>query len=73
MLATASADKFVKVWEVPSAKFVKSFEGHTHHVLDVAWRAYRADPRPVLPHTAANTADAPRGMHQGPGERLSFL
>lgn len=37
MLATASADKFVKVWEVPSAKFVKSFEGHTHHVLDVGW------------------------------------
>jgi WD40 repeat protein len=39
MLATASADKFVKVWEVPSGKFVKSFEGHTHHVLDVGWMA----------------------------------
>ncbi len=37
MLATGSADKFVKVWEIPSAKFVKSFEGHTHHVLDVGW------------------------------------
>src|SRR5205085_5186270 len=23
----------------PSAKFVKSFEGHTHHVLDVGWKA----------------------------------
>lgn len=39
MLATGSADKFVKVWEVPSAKFVKSFEGHTHHVLDIGWAA----------------------------------
>jgi len=39
MLATASADKFVKVWELPSGKFVKSFEGHTHHVLDVGWQA----------------------------------
>jgi WD40 repeat protein len=39
MLATASADKFIKVWEVPSGKFVKSFEGHTHHVLDVGWMA----------------------------------
>ena len=36
-LATCGADKFVKVWEVPAGKFVKSFEGHTHHVLDVAW------------------------------------
>jgi WD40 repeat protein len=38
MLATSAADKFVKVWEVPSGKFVKSFEGHTHHVMDVGWR-----------------------------------
>jgi WD40 repeat protein len=39
MIATASADKFVKVWELPSGKFVKSFEGHTHHVLDIGWAA----------------------------------
>jgi WD40 repeat protein len=38
MLATCGADKFVKVWEIPSGKFVKSFEGHTHHVLDVGWK-----------------------------------
>jgi len=37
-LATCGADKFVKVWEVPSGKFLKAFEGHTHHVLDVGWR-----------------------------------
>ncbi len=37
-LATCGADKFVKVWEIPSAKFLKSFEGHTHHVLDVGWK-----------------------------------
>ena len=37
-LATCAADKFVKVFEVPSGKFVKSFEGHTHHVLDVGWK-----------------------------------
>jgi WD40 repeat protein len=37
-LATSGADKFVKVWEVPSGKFLKSFEGHTHHVLDVGWK-----------------------------------
>jgi WD40 repeat protein len=36
-LATAAADKFVKVFEVPSGKLLKSFEGHTHHVLDVGW------------------------------------
>ena len=39
MIATCSADKFVKVWEVGTGKFVKSFEGHTHHVLDVGWSA----------------------------------
>jgi WD40 repeat protein len=37
MIATGSADKFVKVFEIPSGKFVKSFEGHTHQVLDVGW------------------------------------
>ena len=37
-LATCGADKFVKVWEMPSGKFLKSFEGHTHHVLDVGWK-----------------------------------
>ncbi|MFO0968505.1 MAG: c-type cytochrome domain-containing protein [Gemmataceae bacterium] len=37
MIATGSADKFVKVWTIPEGKFVKSFEGHTHHVLDVGW------------------------------------
>ena len=38
-LATGAADKFVKVFEIPSGKFLKSFEGHTHHVLDVGWKA----------------------------------
>jgi hypothetical protein len=38
-LATCAADKFVKVFEVPSGKFLKSFEGHTHHVMDVGWKA----------------------------------
>jgi WD40 repeat protein len=38
-LATCGADKFVKTFEVPSGKFLKAFEGHTHHVLDVGWKA----------------------------------
>lgn len=38
MLASCGADKFVKVFEVPSGKFIKSFEGHTHHVMDVGWK-----------------------------------
>ena len=36
-LASCGADKFVKVFEIPSGKFVKSFEGHTHQVLDIGW------------------------------------
>jgi WD40 repeat protein len=38
-LASCGADRFVKVWNVADAKFIRSFEGHTHHVLGVAWRA----------------------------------
>ncbi|QDV49253.1 c-type cytochrome domain-containing protein [Gimesia fumaroli] len=38
-LLTGAADKFVKIFDVATGKFVKSFEGHTHHVLDVAWKA----------------------------------
>jgi WD40 repeat protein len=36
-LATGAADKFMKVFEVATGKFVRSFEGHTHHVLNVSW------------------------------------
>jgi WD40 repeat protein len=39
LLASCGADKFIKVFELPSGKFVKSFEGHTHHVLDVGWKS----------------------------------
>ena len=36
-LASGGADKLMKVFEVDSGKFVRSFEGHTHHVLNVSW------------------------------------
>jgi WD40 repeat protein len=36
-LATASADKFLKVVRVDDGKELKSFEGHTNHVLAVDW------------------------------------
>lgn len=38
MVATCGADKFVRVWAVPSGEKLKSFEGHAHHVLDVGWK-----------------------------------
>src|SRR5262249_29177911 len=37
MLASCGADKFVKTFEVPTGKFLKSFEGHTHHVMGVGF------------------------------------
>ncbi|MEX2175310.1 MAG: c-type cytochrome domain-containing protein [Pirellulaceae bacterium] len=37
-LASCAADRFVKIWNVADGAFVRSFEGHTHHVLGVAWR-----------------------------------
>ncbi len=37
-VATAGADRFVKIFEVATGKWIKSLEGHTHHVLGVSWR-----------------------------------
>ena len=39
LILSGAADKFVKIFEVATGKFVKSFEGHTHHVLGVGWKA----------------------------------
>jgi WD40 repeat protein len=36
-IVSGGADKFVKTFEVASGKFLKSFEGHTHHVMGVGW------------------------------------
>ena len=37
-LASGAADKFVRVIDLAAGKTVKSFEGHTHHVLGVSWK-----------------------------------
>ena len=37
-LASAAADKFVKIFNVAAGEFVRAFEGHTHHVMDVSWK-----------------------------------
>ena len=38
LLASAAADKFVKVFDLSTGKHVRSYEGHTHHVMDVSWK-----------------------------------
>ena len=38
-IASCAADRFMKVFETATGNFVRSFEGHTHHVLGVTWRA----------------------------------
>lgn len=37
-LASGAADKFAKVLDLTTGKVVKTFEGHTHHVLGVTWK-----------------------------------
>jgi WD40 repeat protein len=37
-LASAAADKFLKVTDVATGKELRSFEGHTHHVMSVDWK-----------------------------------
>ena len=38
-LATASADRLMKVFRVADGSLVRTFEGHSSHVLGVAWQA----------------------------------
>jgi WD40 repeat protein len=38
-VASGAADRFTKVFDAETGKFVKSFEGHGQHVLGVSWRA----------------------------------
>ncbi len=38
MLASGGADKFGRIFEVNTGKQVKTFEGHTHHVLGITWK-----------------------------------
>jgi Planctomycete cytochrome C/WD domain, G-beta repeat len=59
-LASCGADKFVKVFEIPSGKFLKSFEGHTHHVMSVGWKA---DGKLL----ASAGGDSPSAISPGPG------
>lgn len=51
LLASGAADRFAKVTELNSGKVVKTFEGHTHHVLGVAWKR---DQRTLLTAGADN-------------------
>ncbi len=38
-LASASADKFLKVTNIADGNLLRSYEGHTHHVLAVDWKS----------------------------------
>ncbi|MCA9264121.1 MAG: hypothetical protein KDA60_09755, partial [Planctomycetales bacterium] len=38
-LASASADRMAKVFRVETGELERTFEGHTHHVMDVSWQA----------------------------------
>ena len=79
-LAAGGADKFVKVFAVPSGSPEKSFEGHTAHVLDVGWS--KAGDR-IASASADGTVkvwDFAKGeklrdlkQHGGPVTRLAFV
>ncbi|MEZ6078575.1 MAG: hypothetical protein R3C56_23750 [Pirellulaceae bacterium] len=38
MLASGGADKLCRLWHVATGEAVRGFEGHTHHVLGIAWQ-----------------------------------
>ena len=39
LIASGGADKQLRVSDVKSGKLLKTFEGHTHHVMGTSWRA----------------------------------
>ena len=39
LLASGAADKMARVLDLATGRIVRSFEGHTHHVLGVSWSA----------------------------------
>ena len=39
LTATHSKDVTHQLWEIPGGRLLKTFEGHTHHVLDVGWKS----------------------------------
>ena len=53
LLASGAADRFAKVVELATGKVVKTFEGHTHHVLGVA---FKRDSRTLATAGADNVA-----------------
>jgi WD40 repeat protein len=53
LLASGAADRFAKVTELSTGKVLKVFEGHTHHVLGVAWKR---DQRTLITAGADNVA-----------------
>jgi WD40 repeat protein len=38
-LATASADKLIKIFDMATGQWIKTLSGHTHYVLGVDWKA----------------------------------
>jgi WD40 repeat protein len=38
-IASCSADKYVKTFDLATGELVRNYEGHTDHVLGVAWKA----------------------------------
>jgi len=38
LLASGSADRFMKVIDASSGSILRSFEGHNHHILGVSWK-----------------------------------
>ncbi len=39
LIASGAADKMARVTDIATGKLVRTFEGHTHHVLGVSWSA----------------------------------
>ncbi|MEQ9408365.1 MAG: c-type cytochrome domain-containing protein [Fuerstiella sp.] len=80
LLATAAADKFVKVFDVSTGEHIRSYEGHTHHVMDVSWKGDRTQLASAGADNAIKVWDAETGeqartisTHQKQVTALEFI
>ncbi|MBI82185.1 MAG: hypothetical protein CMJ81_03225 [Planctomycetaceae bacterium] len=63
-IASGAADRMVKTFAVDDGRLLRSFEGHTHHALDVDWQANGRRLATAGADNVIKVWDSETGVHQ---------